>query len=398
VTGSFEEFVSRVDRSDTAGWFECAASPGGAAGWAVEYSDPEDVVSVGPGSNLTDVEQRLEEFFRKAPDGAAIGYLGFDAVRLFEPLLGRVPPGAPFPLGEIALVRKTRTRRAQRRSPLRAAPPAVVGPPRASSLPGRKYCRGVQYLRSAIRAGEAYQVVLANRRTWNRPDDLWGRALRLREAERFAFFYALKFGNRVVIGASPESVLEVSGRSAFVSPIAGTRPIGGRANARLKLSVDPKELAEHRMLVDLARNDLGRVAEPGGVQLLWQERPTRFARLEHLVSRVSCSLRRDVRPLEALGAAFPAGTVSGAPKIRATELLRSVERTWRGPYGGTVGVLRASGDATWALTIRSVFGTRDRLFTAAGAGIVYRSSPRREFAETLTKLAQVERVMVGATP
>jgi len=150
------------------------------------------------------------------------------------------------------------------------------------------------------------------------------------------------------------------------------------------------------MLVDLARNDLGAVARPGTVDLVWEERRFRYARLEHLVSRVAGRLTPGAGAWRALTAAFPAGTVSGAPKIRATELLRSEEATWRGPYGGTVALLRPGGEADFALTIRSGFAAGSRLYTAAGAGIVHRSRPEREFHETLTKLAHTEAALVGA--
>ena len=152
------------------------------------------------------------------------------------------------------------------------------------------------------------------------------------------------------------------------------------------------------MLVDLARNDLGSVARPGSVRLLSRERVERYARLDHLVTRVGARLRRGVGPWDVLAAAFPAGTVAGAPKIRATELLRREEATWRGPYAGTVGLLEPHGRADWALAIRTGFAAGARLYTAAGAGIVHRSEPRREFAETLTKLAQVESTLVGERP
>jgi anthranilate synthase component 1 len=237
--------------------------------------------------------------------------------------------------------------------------------------------------------------VLAHRRAWSRPKDLLERAGRLRASERYAFFFYLRFGDRELVGATPESVVEVDGASAYVNPIAGTIWPGAEAEGRLPLEVDPKELAEHRMLVDLARNDLGGVARPGSVRLLEKERRVRYARLDHLVSRVTARLRPGIGAWQALGATFPAGTVSGAPKIRAIELLRRNEGTWRGPYAGAVGLLRPGGRADWALAIRTAFASGDRLYTAAGAGIVYRSVPSREYLETLAKLAQIEGKLVG---
>jgi anthranilate synthase component 1 len=174
-------------------------------------------------------------------------------------------------------------------------------------------------------------------------------------------------------------------------------PLGARRRRR-PLADDPKELCEHRMLVDLARNDLGRVSRAGSVRLLWRERLVRYARLDHLVSRVGATLREGTAPWDVLGATFPAGTVSGAPKIRATELLREEEGSWRGPYAGAVALLEPRRRATFPLAIRSAFAAGPRLYTAAGAGIVHRSSPGREFDETLAKLAVVEGTLVGGGP
>jgi anthranilate synthase component I len=149
------------------------------------------------------------------------------------------------------------------------------------------------------------------------------------------------------------------------------------------------------MLVDLARNDLGRICRPGTVRLAWKERLEPFARLEHLISRVEGTLLPSVGPWRALAASFPAGTVSGAPKIRATALLRREESTWRGPYAGAVGMIQSRGEAAWGLAIRCAFARAGTLYTAAGAGIVWKSEPKREFDETLLKLAELEAVLLG---
>ena len=158
-------------------------------------------------------------------------------------------------------------------------------------MPKARFEASVRSLRREIRNGEAYQVVLAHRRQWRRPADLLARAGRLRSTERFAFFFYLKFGDRELVGATPESVVEVEGTRALVNPIAGTLPAGRAGAGRLPLEVDPKELAEHRMLVDLARNDLGSVARPGTVRLLWQERRERYARLDRKSTRLNSSHR-----------------------------------------------------------------------------------------------------------
>ncbi|MGP8077993.1 MAG: anthranilate synthase component I family protein [Thermoplasmata archaeon] len=357
------------------------------------FARPSSVVHLERSSDPARLSRETGRFLAAHPRGGVVGYVGFDAVGLFEPALRRFPAGSPFPLGELAFVERLETAPVppRRRREVGIDRP---GRPVADSMPRTRFERGVRRLVQEIRNGEAFQVVLAHRRSWDRPADLLRRAGRLRSSERFSFFYYLRFGDREIVGASPESVVEMRGSAGYVNPIAGTIPAGPRAG-RLPLFRDPKELAEHRMLVDLARNDLGRVARPGSVRLLRVERHVRYARLEHLVSEVGARLVPGIGPWELLGAAFPAGTVCGAPKIRATELLRREERTWRGPYAGAVGCLRPGGRADWALGIRTAFAAGRRLYTAAGAGIVHRSRPAQEFEESLAKLDHVETALLG---
>jgi anthranilate synthase component I len=393
MTDPWAPFVGLAEGAEVAGYFEAASlgRGGGTASWFVE---PDDRLTIGQSSTLEDLSRTTRRFLAHHPRGGVVGYVGFDATGLFEPVLRNVPAGSPFPLGELAFVPQLKVARAlpPRGRPMRTR---VLGRPRADSLPRARFERGVRELIDAIRAGEAFQVVLAHRRSWARPYDLIERAGELRATERYAYFYYLRFGDREVVGASPESVAELHHGRAWVNPIAGTLP-RAPGPVRLPLLNDPKELAEHRMLVDLARNDLGRVARPGTVHLAWRERRVRYARLEHLVSRVGATLERGAGPWELLRATYPAGTVSGAPKIRAVELLREAERTWRGPYAGAVGCLRARGPSDWALAIRGAFAAGSTLYTAAGAGIVHRSEPAREFDETLVKLEHVERALVGS--
>jgi len=392
MTDPWDRFVREAGSREFAGYFERAGEDGGpgAAWW---FTDPPETVALRPSDRAEEARARTARFLSRNPRGAVVGYLSFDAVGLFEPALRAFPSGSPFPLAELALVPRVSSGAVPlaRRRPL---PRGRVGAPVSDSLPRPRFGRSVRRLVEAIRAGEAFQVVLAHRRAWARPPDLVPRAGRLRAGERYSSFYYLRFGDREIIGATPESVAEVEGRTAFVDPIAGTLP-RGRLRGRRPLAVDPKELCEHRMLVDLARNDLGRVARAGTVRLVWSERRVRYARLEHLVSRVAATIGPSVAPWDVLASTFPAGTVSGAPKIRATELLREEEGSWRGPYAGAVAVVLPKRRATFALTIRSGFAAGPRLYTAAGAGIVHRSTPEREFRETLAKLSAVESALVG---
>jgi len=396
MTDPWQDFLAASPKGECVGYFERGSAPGLPGRWATSFTAPDEYWSLDSGTDVQELDARTRPQLRGDPRRALIGYVGFDATSLFEPLLKRVPRGSPFPLGEWALVSRLLRRRVDRSpGPARRLPFRRPTTPRTDTLPQRRFERSVVRLREAVGAGEAFQVVLSHRRSWDRPEDLLDRATMLRARERFAYFYYLRFGDREIIGASPESVLETRRGHAFLSPIAATRPRRRTAGRRL-LRRDPKELAEHRMLVDLARNDLGRISRPGSVRLVWEERLERFARLEHLVSRVEGTLLPSVGPWGALAATFPAGTVSGAPKIRATELLRREERTWRGPYAGAVGLIQGNGEAAWALAIRGAFTRGDRLYTAAGAGIVWHSQPRREFHETLLKLEELETTLVGS--
>jgi anthranilate/para-aminobenzoate synthase component I len=393
----WEKFVRRSRDATCAGYIERGDAPGIPGRWATSFVDPRARFAIGPSDTTASLEERTVSVLRGRRDRALLGYVGFDAVSAFEPLVRKISPGAPFPLGEFAVIDRLLLERVPHRPARPPAPRKTRSPgrPLRETLPQRAFERAVRRARAAVGDGEAFQVVVATRRSWPRPANLVERAGRLRAIERFAYFYYLKFDDREIVGASPESVLEVRRGRAYVSPIAGTLPHGRARRGRRALAEDPKELAEHRMLVDLARNDLGRISEAGTVRVLSKERRERFARLEHLISRVGGRLRAGVGPWKALAAAFPAGTVSGAPKIRATQVLRQQERTWRGPYGGAVGLLRGNGDAAWALSIRTAFASGGALHTAAGAGIVWQSQPRREYREVLAKLAQVESTLVG---
>ncbi len=391
------------DDPSAAFYFERGASPGRAGGWATFGVGSERSLTLTRPRDVREMEESVRGL--KGPSSRLlVGYLGFDAVGLLEPLLLRgTPSGSPFPPGRFEWFPRATRRRIPRTKGLPAPSdggPLLVGPPRDQTTPER-FQRSVERLQEAIRAGEAFQVVLAHRRERHMEGNLLPLVDRLRRRERYAYLYYLRLGDRgewELAGASPESVVEISGGHVAISPIAGTRPRPPPRygpDARLPLARDPKELAEHRMLVDLARNDVGRVATPGSVRLNRRETRVLYSRLEHLVSRVVGHLASGQNAWTALEAAFPAGTVSGAPKIRATELLRAEEGTWRGPYAGAVGFFRGPLDAEFALAIRGAFATGGRVYTEAGAGIVHQSRPVREWQETLTKLSAVERALEG---
>ncbi len=249
--------------------------------------------------------------------------------------------------------------------------------------------KGVASLRQAISHGEIFQGVLSQRfeqRFAGDPFTLY-RVLRVANPSPHMFYF--EADGLTLVGSSPERLVSVRAGRAENRPIAGTRP---RAEDPLEderlareLRADPKERAEHDMLVDLARNDLGRVARIGTVQVKEHGVLERFARVQHLVSRVECDLAAGRDALDALAASFPAGTVSGAPKVRAMELVAALEPDTRGPYAGAFGYLDAAGNLDTALVIRTLVARDGVLSVQAGAGVVWDSDPEREREETLHK-------------
>ena len=211
----------------------------------------------------------------------------------------------------------------------------------------------------------------------------------LRAINPSPYMYYLKFGETYLVGASPELLVRVEDGRVDVHPIAGTRPRGATAEEDVRLaeelSHDPKELAEHVMLLDLGRNDVGRVSEAGSVEVTQRFDIEHYSHVMHLVSHVQGKLRAGLSPYEALRSAFPAGTVSGAPKIRAMEIIAELEPDLRGPYAGGVGFFDLSGNVETCITIRTVLMKDGWAHVQAGGGIVYDSDPVKEFEETQHK-------------
>lgn len=259
---------------------------------------------------------------------------------------------------------------------------------------------GVRTIKDHIAAGETFQTVLSRRVTVPYRGDLLNLYGALRELNPSPYMYFLEFDGRTVLGSSPETLLTVRGREATTFPIAGTRPLGtGRDRRRLReeLLADEKERAEHAMLVDLARNDLSRTCEGGSVSVPEYMRIEEFSHVQHIVSKVQGTLRSDRSPVDALMSVFPAGTVSGAPKPRAMEIIGSIEKQARGPYAGGVGYISFNGNLDSAITIRSAFASGGKLHFQAGAGIVADSEPGREYEETEQKLGALRASLRSAT-
>ena len=249
--------------------------------------------------------------------------------------------------------------------------------------------------REYIAAGDVMQVVLSQRlaRPFTQSPLSLYRALRSVNPSPYMFYY--DFGDHHVVGASPEILVRKEGRAVTLRPIAGTRPRGATPEAddalARELLADPKEIAEHVMLVDLGRNDVGRVAATGTVKLTEKMVIERYSHVMHIVSNVEGTLQPGLGSLDVLRAAFPAGTVSGAPKVRAMEIIDELEPTRRGVYAGAAGYVSFQDDMDTAIAIRTAVVKDGMLYVQAGAGIVDDSVPAAEWQETLNKARAILR-------
>jgi len=259
-----------------------------------------------------------------------------------------------------------------------------------SNFEPKEFMEAVKKTKGYIQAGDIIQAVISQR--WKiqldvSPFDLY-RALRILNPSPYMFY--LKIGEDFLVGSSPEVMVRVEGDRIETRPIAGTRPRGSdeKEDDRLEkeLLSDPKERAEHIMLVDLARNDLGRVAEVGTVNVNELMSVERYSHVMHIVSNVIAKLDSGKDALDVLKATFPAGTLSGAPKVRAMEIIEEMEPSRRGAYGGAVGYVSFSGNMDTCITIRTFVIKGDEIFIQAGAGIVADSDPEREYLETVNKV------------
>ncbi|MBM0276943.1 anthranilate synthase component I [Micromonospora tarensis] len=272
--------------------------------------------------------------------------------------------------------------------------------------PDGGYPKAVEAAKEAIRAGECFQIVLSQRFERSTHADPLDVYRVLRTSNPSPYMYLLRFDGFDIVGSSPEAHLKVTGtpdgrRRALLHPIAGTRPRGRHpppADAALaaELLADPKERAEHVMLVDLGRNDLGRVCQPGSVEVPEFATIERYSHVMHIVSTVTGTLCDDQTAFDALAATFPAGTLSGAPKVRAMEIIEDLELVRRGVYGGTVGYFGFGGDLDMAIAIRTALIRDGRAYVQAGAGVVADSDPAAEEQETRNKAAAVLAAIAAA--
>ena len=368
--------------------------------------------------------------------GGAVGYLGYDVVREVEdiPDTGVDDLGLPdvqllFPRHVVALdhLRQVLTvvtnvvvsdtsdpdelgarydaaveacdtvidRLATARTPLPPVAPPQRGAmdPAPSNLAPGEYQAMVERVKEHIRAGDTFQTVISQRFALDTEVTAFELYRVLRVINPSPYLYLLDTGDAQIVGSSPEALVQVQDRRVETWPIAGTRPRGATPEEdrryEQELVADAKERAEHVMLVDLARNDLGRVCDVGSVHVDGMLHVERYSHVMHLVSSVTGTVRDGLGPVDVLRAVFPAGTVSGAPKVRAMEIIDDLEPTRRGPYAGAVGYVDFAGNLDTCITIRTVVLTGGTAYVQAGAGIVADSRPDAEEEETRNKAGAV---------
>ncbi len=347
--------------------------------------------------------------------GGAVGYVSYDAVRYWErlPKVAADDTGLPdlqfgvyrdgvvfdhargeayyYSLGESRLDEVLSVaKKAAERTGVKASAPK-------STVERKEFEEMVARTKERIVDGDIFQAVLSKRYDLDVRGDLSGFYEALSEINPSPYMYFLKFGERRIVGSSPEMLVRVEDGRVETYPIAGTRPRveDERENARLRreLLEDPKETAEHVMLVDLARNDVGRVSKYGSVKVPELMTVEQYSHVQHIVSHVVGEMREGLDAYDALRAVFPAGTVSGAPKVRAMEIIEELERYRRGPYAGAVGYFSFNGNADFAITIRTLVSEGTKCSVQAGAGIVADSVPSNEWKETEAKAEGLFRAM-----
>jgi anthranilate synthase component 1 len=341
--------------------------------------------------------------------GGAVGYISYDAIRFWESLpIDKRKGKSIFPLMEFGIytdgilydhkenrayyfyLGKSRLKQIVRdlaKKPPRSIKFSHTEPTR--NIEKEKFVQMVKHAKKYVYDGDTFQVVLAKSIKFDVKGDLLHFYEVLREVNPSPYMYLMKMDKRCIIGSSPEMLVRITKGHVETFPIAGTRPIvedeEKNKEMRQDLLKDEKELAEHTMLVDLARNDIGRVCKYGTVKVDELMTVKRFSHVQHIVSHVTGTLEKSHDSYDALRAVFPAGTVSGAPKVRAMEIIDELEPDLRGPYAGALGYFSFNGSCDFAITIRSLFVNRNKAYIQSGAGIVMDSEPEKEWDETEQK-------------
>jgi len=336
--------------------------------------------------------------------GGLVGYFSYDSARYLESLPTNSSDDLKLPDFEFGLYddgivldhvtsqayyywyNENRIREVERLLKKKAESKDIVAKGLRTNITREKFENNVKRAKRYITAGDIFQTVLSKRFEFSFKGDLINFYKALREINPSPYMYFLKMKEQAIIGSSPEMLGRVDGGHAETFPIAGTRPIGKNLSADRNLAkellTDPKERAEHVMLIDLARNDLGKVCRFGSVSVPEFMKVEKYSHVQHIVSKVTGRLREENDAIDVFKAIFPAGTVSGAPKKRAMEIIDELEPCRRGPYAGAVGYFSYNGNADFAITIRTLVTNGNRGFIQAGAGIVADSQPAREWSET----------------
>jgi anthranilate synthase component 1 len=346
--------------------------------------------------------------------GGAVGYVSYDAIRFWEKLpvdkkrKEKNNNNNNFPLMEFGIytdgilynhlenrayyfsLGRSRLSQIQRKlakkssAQIKKVPFSYTDPKR--SLTKEYFVQMTKMAKKYVYDGDIFQTVLSKKIKFKVKGDLLRFYEALREVNPSPYMYFVKMGPRSIIGSSPEMLIRITDDLVETFPIAGTRPIGKDENENEKLRQDllkdEKELAEHTMLVDLARNDIGRVCKYGTVKVNDLMTIKRFSHVQHIVSHVTGKLGDSCNSYDALRAVFPAGTVSGAPKVRAMQIIDELEPDIRGPYAGALGYFSFNGSCDFAITIRSLFVDKQQAYIQSGAGIVMDSDPEKEWDET----------------
>jgi len=335
--------------------------------------------------------------------GGAVGYISYDAVRYWEKLPKHFP-NQGFPDLEMGIyddglifnhIRNETFYYHRQENRLREIQEVLKNPSDSQTLSStepkvnikkEQFQKAVKKAKEYVTAGDIFQVVLSKRYQFQLKGSLIPFYAALRTINPSPYMYYLKCADRQIVGSSPEMLVRIDNHMVETFPIAGTKPIDENPaeNSRLasELLADPKERAEHVMLVDLARNDLGRISKYGSVSVPEFMKIHQYSHVQHIVSQVVGELKENLQCYDALRAVFPAGTVSGAPKVRAMEIIDELEPCNRGPYAGAVGYFSYNGNADFAITIRTLFANKNQAYIQAGAGIVADSNPEREWFET----------------
>jgi len=337
--------------------------------------------------------------------GGALGYISYDTIRYIEKLPNQKPDDLQFPDLEMGIFedgivfdhiqnqayyyfrKENRLQEIQEliNESFKEEEPFTFTQ-LVVNITKENFEKAVKKAKQYVMSGDIFQVVLSKRFQFQYTGSLLTFYKSLRQINPSPYMFYYKSDKRQIVGASPEMLVRVDDRKIVTFPIAGTTPVTSNPEENFRLGkellTDQKECAEHVMLVDLARNDLGRISKYGSVTVPEFMQVHQFSHVQHIVSQVTGDLQDGLDSFDALKAVFPAGTVSGAPKVRAMEIIEELEPSHRGPYAGAVGYFSCNGNSDFAITIRTLFSEGNQAYIQAGAGIVADSIPEKEWFET----------------